>query len=424
MYMPLKDKTLNTINRKNHYLRLHSTKNSTSPDSSESVASALAKFFCIYDPRLMTSCDFLIWRTHNQVCLPVKDRQEEIPLFINFLRKYKHEWSEEEVNNIKKLEKNCDIGKFFQLRLVDPRAFVNWCEDEYNTTLERKKLLPNKLVGGDIKRQETFNKYMYLQTNPSKWIITHNNEPIDIGRAFARTIVWDEIKMLEYDNPTLSFIIDLTQPQKKFRHVVSCPIFEEVIRIPEHYLKKPSQSFEELFNKFYSDNKRWLYDDFGSVNDNDRLQPFYLFVRDICKHLFSLWDYKIHQEYCLEGTWGRLVMDPLLKLISNPSKDRGFWQWEGAGSLASEFRKETDPRKPDFWVLIEVDNTFQEILYEENSGGPFVNDPKKFKSDLYKLFRLGRDSTQKMGVQLIDDNLQFLSDYESLYESYVKLSYF
>ncbi|KAF0347916.1 hypothetical protein F8M41_015698 [Gigaspora margarita] len=372
MYMPLKDKTLNTINRKNHYLRLHSTKNSTSPDSSESVASALAKFFCIYDPRLMTSCDFLIWRTHNQVCLPVKDRQEEIPLFINFLRKYKHEWSEEEVNNIKKLEKNCDIGKFFQLRLVDPRAFVNWCEDEYNTTLERKKLLPNKLVGGDIKRQETFNKYMYLQTNPSKWIITHNNEPIDIGRAFARTIVWDEIKMLEYDNPTLSFIIDLTQPQKKFRHVVSCPIFEEVIRIPEHYLKKPSQSFEELFNKFYSDNKRWLYDDFGSVNDNDRLQPFYLFVRDICKHLFSLWDYKIHQEYCLEGTWGRLVMDPLLKLISNPSKDRGFWQWEGAGSLASEFRKETDPRKPDFWVLIEVDNTFQEILYEENSGGPFA----------------------------------------------------
>ncbi|CAG8802268.1 25370_t:CDS:2, partial [Racocetra persica] len=212
MYMPLKDKTLNAINRKDHYLRLHSTKNSTSPDSSESVASALAKFFCIYDPRLMTSCDFLIWRTHNQVCLPVKDRQEEIPLFINFLRKYKHEWSEEE------LEKNCDIEKFFQLRLVDPRAFVNWCEDEYNTTLERKKLLPNKLVGGDIKRQETFKKYMYLQTSPSKWIITHNNEPIDIGRAFARTIVWDEIKMLEYDNPTLSFIIDLTQPQKKFRH--------------------------------------------------------------------------------------------------------------------------------------------------------------------------------------------------------------
>ncbi|CAG8766167.1 10452_t:CDS:1, partial [Ambispora leptoticha] len=41
---------------------------------------------------------------------------------------------------------------------------------------------------------------------------------------------------------------------------------------------------------------------------------------------------------------------------------------ERAGSLAFEFRKEADSRKPDFWVLIEVANTIQEILYEENSG--------------------------------------------------------
>ncbi|CAG8491484.1 1390_t:CDS:2 [Cetraspora pellucida] len=365
--MPLKDKTLNTINRKDHYLRPRpssSTKNSISktyPDSSESVASALAKFFCIYNPRLMTSCDFFIWRTHNQICLPVKDRQEEVNLFSNFLRKYRHEWSEEEINNIKKLEKDCDTAKFFQLRLVDPRAFVDWCENEYNTTLEQKKLLPNKLVEGDIKRQETFKIYMYLQTNPSKWIINHNKESIDIGRAFARTIVWDEIKMLEYDNPILSFIIDLTQPQKNFLHAISSPIFEEVIRIPEHYLKKPSQTFEELFNKFYLDNKRWRYDDFGS---------------------------------------------------------------EGAGLLASEFRKEANSRKPDFWVLMEVDNTIQEILYKENSGGPFVNDPKKFKSDLYKLFRLGRDSKQKLEAQLINNNLQFLLDYESLYEKLCMIELF
>ncbi|CAG8469956.1 8938_t:CDS:2 [Racocetra fulgida] len=154
----------------------------------------------------------------------------------------------------------------------------------------------------------------------------------DIGRAFAKTIVWDEIKMLEYDSPIVSFIIDLTQPQKDFLHVISAPIFKEVIRIPEHYLKKPSQTFEELFNKFYSDRKRYRYDNF-------------------------------------------------------------------AGSLAFEFRKEADSRKPDFWVLIEVANTIQEILYEENSE-------------------------QKMGIQLINDNLQFLLDYESLYEKLYKIELF
>ncbi|CAG8769977.1 1202_t:CDS:1, partial [Ambispora leptoticha] len=42
-----------------------------------------------------------------------------------------------------------------------PRVFIAWCEDEYNTTLEQKKLLPSKLVGGDPKRQEIFKKYIY-----------------------------------------------------------------------------------------------------------------------------------------------------------------------------------------------------------------------------------------------------------------------
>ncbi|CAG8730032.1 12075_t:CDS:2, partial [Dentiscutata erythropus] len=40
----------------------------------------------------------------------------------------------------------------------------------------------------------------------------------------------------------------------------------------------------------------------------------------------------------------------------------------GSGSLASEFRKEVDLKIPDFWVLLEVNNTIQVILYKENSG--------------------------------------------------------
>ncbi|CAG8603317.1 9322_t:CDS:2 [Cetraspora pellucida] len=216
-----------------------------------------------------------------------------LALFSNFLRKYRHEWSEEEINNIKNYY--YIHARRFEVILV---SHLQW------------SFMSLALV---------------RNTNPSKWIITHNKESIDIGRAFARTIVWDKIKMLKYDNPILSFIIDLTQPQKNFLHAISSPIFEEIICIPEHYLKKPSKTFEELFNKFYSDNKRWRYDDF----------------------------------------W--FIIDPLLKLISNPSKGRSFWQWEGAGSLASEFRKEANSRKPDFWVLIEVDNTIQEMLYEENS---------------------------------------------------------
>ena len=81
--------------------------------------------------------------------------------------------------------------------------------------------------------------------------------------------------------------------------------------------------------------------------------------------------------------------------------------------LTWEYSNEVE--RNEKWLL-EVDNTIQEVLYEENSGGPFVYDLKKFKSDLYKLFQLGHDSKQKMGVQLINNNLHFLLDYEFLYE--------
>ncbi|CAJ0838465.1 11411_t:CDS:2, partial [Entrophospora sp. SA101] len=93
------------------------------------------------------------------------------------------------------LEKDCNAPKFFQLRLENPHAFINWCEREYNATLEWKKLE-------------------------------------NVGNEFARTIVWDEIKMLEYDHLVLSFIIDFTQPQKKFQHIIS-QVFDKVTCIPE-----------------------------------------------------------------------------------------------------------------------------------------------------------------------------------------------
>ncbi|CAG8829917.1 23336_t:CDS:1, partial [Gigaspora margarita] len=57
-----------------------------------------------------------------------------------------------------------------------------------------------------------------------------------------------------------------------------------------------------------------------------------------------------------------------------------------SSSLASAFRKVSYARKPDFWLLVEVVGTIQEVLFEETSGGPFVNDTDKFHTDRYKLF--------------------------------------
>ncbi|CAJ0641621.1 8771_t:CDS:2 [Entrophospora sp. SA101] len=168
------------------------------------------------------------------------------------------------------LEKDCNAPKFFQLRLENPHAFINWCEREYNATLEWKKL-ESKMIGGDTERKETFKKHKCLQANTTQsswWIITHNNNSIDVGNEFARTIVWDEIKMLEYDHLVLSFIIDFTQPQKKFQHIIS-QVFDKVTCIPESYFKTLSQTFENLFNKFYLDNKRWCCDNFGLINNDD-----------------------------------------------------------------------------------------------------------------------------------------------------------
>lgn len=94
------------------------------------------------------------------------------------------------------------------------------------------------------------------------------------------------------------------------------------------------------------------------------------------------------------------------------------------GSLASKFRKGTYPRKPDFWFLMKAAGTIQEILYEETSGTPFASKPDKNSSDLYKLFRFGRDSKNMMTDQLITKNFKQLKDYEDLWKQLCEIEVF
>ncbi|CAG8501434.1 14332_t:CDS:2, partial [Gigaspora rosea] len=207
----------------------------------------------------------------------------------------------------------------------------------------------------------------------SEWIITNDEGiDVDIGNSFAKTITWNKIKALNYDHPTLSYVVDLTELQEELLEYIGPEIYEKIACIPNRYTLDLPVNFRNLFEKFYCDQKRWQYDDFGKIND-DRKLIFYIFMRDVCKHIFSLWDEDIKETHCLEGTWSRLALDSLLN------------------SIMHKLGKTSFPRKPDFWFLVEVAGTIQEILFEETSG-PFVIDTDKFHTDRYKLFRFGHDS--------------------------------
>ncbi|KAF0436593.1 hypothetical protein F8M41_004666 [Gigaspora margarita] len=414
---PLKKKSFNKLDQAKPYLRP-----SSSSPSFKSTYKALDEFYSIYDSCSTTSCDFFIWRTYNQVYLPVTNLEEESNKYITTRRQYK-EWSEEDKEINKKLERKCESAKFFTLRLENPRAFYEWCEQEYKVTLAGKTL-SNKLIGGNAVKKELFERYRYLQGHFTQWKFLYENESIDIGNAFAKTITWDLIKAAEYNDPVLSFIIDLTKSQDELKSKIPRVVFNYAARVPNHYYDLPTQEFESLFNKFYSDKRNWQQDNFGDLNNEDKSQPFYLFMRDICKHLFCIWESGIDKERCSEATWGRIVIDPLMKTITKSLNKQTFWQWEGSGSLAPGFRKESAPNKPDFWVYIKIAGTIQEILYEEISGSPFVIDKNKFKSDLHKLFRFGHDSEQKLGIELIEENKEFLWDQESLYRQLCEVELF
>ncbi|CAG8649889.1 1591_t:CDS:2 [Dentiscutata erythropus] len=360
------------------------------PTYNPTVAESLEKFFQTYNPRLVTQLDFYIWRVCNN--LEVEFFGKDYTLFANGINRVRQQekWTNEDIKASKE----------------NPRGFVKWCEQELATTLEKKKLHPNisdEIVGGDIHHRNVFKKYVFLQNNTSEWIITNNEGiDVDIGNSFAKTIKWNKIKTLNYDHPILSYIVDFTELQEELLELIGPKIYEKIACIPNRYTIDLPVNFRNLFQKLYCDQKRWQYDNFGKINDNDRKQPFYIFMRDVCKHIFSLWDEDIKETHCLEGTWSRLVLDSILNSITESS------------SLASAFRKVTYARKPDFWLLVESAGTIQEILFEETSGGPFVNDTDKFHTDRYKLFRFGHDSKIMMVTKLISENAKYLFDYNIL----------
>ncbi|CAG8799395.1 11185_t:CDS:2, partial [Gigaspora margarita] len=241
----------------------------------------------------------------------------------------------------------------------------------------------------------------------SEWIITNDKGiDVDIGNLFAKTITWNKIKALNYDHPTLSYIVDLTKLQEELLENIGPELYEKIACISHRYTLDIPVSFRDLFEKFYCDQKRWQYDDFEKINDDNRKLNFYIFMRDVCKHIFSLWDENIREAHCLEGTWNRLVLDSILNSITH--------------KLVSY------ARKPDFWFLVEVAGTIQEVLLEETSGGPFVNDTDKFHTDRYKLFRFGHDAKIMMETKLISENAKYLSvvDYNKLQKRLCNINLF
>ncbi|RIB25346.1 hypothetical protein C2G38_2166175 [Gigaspora rosea] len=227
---------------------------SVQSSSSKSINKALDEFHRIYDFRLTTSCDFLIWRTYNQVYLPVTNLKEELNNYFATRRQYE-EWSEEDKEINKELEKKCESAKFFTLSVENPKDFYEWCEKDYKVTLAAK-ILSNNLVVRNAIKKELFEKYRDLQGHFTQWKYLYENEYIDIGNTFAKTITWDLIKALEYDDPLLSFIIDFTKSQDELKSKVP-PVKKLVAR--------------QLCN----------------LNNEDKSQPFYLFMRDICKICFA-----------------------------------------------------------------------------------------------------------------------------------------
>ncbi|CAJ0751713.1 22589_t:CDS:2, partial [Entrophospora sp. SA101] len=245
----------------------------------------------------------------------------------------------------------------------------------------------------------------------SKWIV----DSYDISCLFAGTISWEEIRSLSFDDPKLSFIIDFSKHQKKLQQLLPEPVFKKIINIPIYYLEEPPLEFSNLFRKFYRDRERWELDDFGYVNkidqnnNNSNINQFF--------YRFSVWDEKLENKTNIsEGTWERIVLDPILKIMTRKINHKCFWQWAEAVSLASDFQKELYARKPDFCLPMDVAGTTQEMMYHETSGSPLVKDLDKWIEDRHKLFRFGRDSKNMICEQLINYNIKYLDDHEALWK--------
>ncbi|CAJ0830096.1 7895_t:CDS:2, partial [Entrophospora sp. SA101] len=52
------------------------------------------------------------------------------------------------------------------------------------------------------------------------------------------------------------------------------------------------------------------------------------------------------------------------------------------GSESSKYQKGYNAQKPDFWVVMKnSDKILHEILFQETSGSPFVDDKQKHEED-------------------------------------------
>ncbi|CAG8851179.1 8444_t:CDS:2, partial [Gigaspora margarita] len=116
---------------------------------------------------------------------------------------------------------------------------------------------------------------------------------------------------------------------------------------------------------------------------------------------FSLWNENIKETHCLEGTWNRLVLDSILNSITHKLGKTRVNQVHLLLLLESILCKKTR-----FPVSCRSCGIIQEILFEETSGGLFVNDTDKFHIDRYKLFRFGHNSKIMMKTKLISENAE------------------
>lgn len=108
---------------------------------------------------------------------------------------------------------------------------------------------------------------------------------------------------MDYDHPILSFIIDLTEPQKELCNILPPSVYPYIFRAPEDYYRDASAEFKKTFSKFFNERNNWDEDNFGKMENKDRQYIFYKFIRNVCRKLFEMWEITLNEDCCLEGTW-------------------------------------------------------------------------------------------------------------------------
>ncbi|CAJ0842885.1 8114_t:CDS:2, partial [Entrophospora sp. SA101] len=160
-----------------------------------------------------------------------KDSENGISLFYKCLHQIheKEKWTRKEIKASMEQMEQFDTTKFFRLMENNPLRLVYWCEEQFEATLERKK---HQSFCDDRIKQDVFSKYMTLQTHQSRWLVFHDNGWVNIVASFAKSITWQTIKSLDYNHPMLSFIVDLTEPQRIMKFL-PISIYNKIACIPD-----------------------------------------------------------------------------------------------------------------------------------------------------------------------------------------------